>query len=171
MKDKIPKVIINAITDELGGNEALSIIEKLKSGDATDEELANSVKLKLNLVRKILYKLYDYKIASYRRTRDKQTGWYVYYWKVHPERAPRVITNKRKEELKTLEDELVRELENVFYVCTGSEKTRYTFDDATEIAFVCENCNSPLTAFDNAKIIDELKQQIKVLKKEIGQAS
>jgi len=171
MKNKIPKEILNAITEELGGNEALSIIEKLKSGEATDEELANSVKLKLNLVRKILYKLYDYKIASYRRTRDKMTGWYVYYWKVNPERAPRVITNKRKEELKKLEEELDREVDNVFYICTGSDKVRYTFDDATENAFLCVNCNSPLTAFDNTKVIDELKQQIKVLKKEISQAA
>ncbi len=170
MKNKIPKEILNAITEEVG-KEALSIIEKLKSGEASDEELANSVKLKLNLVRKILYKLYDYKIASYRRTRDKQTGWYVYYWKVHPERAPRVIANKRREELKKLEDQLEHERDNVFFVCTGSDKTRYTFEDATEIAFVCEKCKSSLTAEDNSKVIDDIKQQIKVLKKEIGQSA
>lgn len=168
-KNKIPKEIMSAITDELGGNEAVAIVEKLKSGEATDEELANSVKLKLNLVRKILYKLYDYKIASYRRTRDKVTGWFVYYWKVNPERAPQVITNKKRDQLKTLEEQLEHELSNVFYICTGSDKIRYTFEDATEISFICKNCSSSLTAFDNTKIIDELKQQIKVLKKELSQ--
>ena len=65
--------------------------------DITDEDITEKIKeyvkdtdidfepddkeiLKLNTVRKTLYKLYSEKLAQFRRIRDKSTGWFIYYW-------------------------------------------------------------------------------------------
>ncbi|UCC21383.1 MAG: transcription factor, partial [Promethearchaeota archaeon] len=70
---------------------------KSESKDITDEDITENIKesiegtdinfepddseiLKLNTVRKTLYKLYSEKIAQFRRIRDKSTGWFIYYW-------------------------------------------------------------------------------------------
>ena len=68
-----------------------------ESKDITDEDITEKIKekikdteidlepddkevLKLNSVRKTLYKLYSEKLAQFRRIRDKSTGWFIYYW-------------------------------------------------------------------------------------------
>ncbi len=59
----------------LGEQEAVTLIEHLKGVDEiTDDEIANKTGIRLNLVRKILYKLYDHSLVSLRRTRDPKTG-------------------------------------------------------------------------------------------------
>jgi len=57
------------------------IIDCLKNGYSTDEEISEKISCKLNIVRKILYKLYDMRLASYKRDKDKETQWYTYDWK------------------------------------------------------------------------------------------
>ena len=57
------------------------IIDCLKNGYTTDEEISEKTNCKLNIVRKILYKLYDMRLASYKRDKDKETQWYTYDWR------------------------------------------------------------------------------------------
>ena len=56
--------LTNVVEDESN----LPIIECLIDGVETDEEIAEKTGIRLNLVRKILYKLYDLKLASYKRS-------------------------------------------------------------------------------------------------------
>ena len=51
----------------------IPIINSLINGTDTDEEIAKETGIKLNVVRKILYKLYDLKIANYKRSKDPET--------------------------------------------------------------------------------------------------
>ena len=81
------EMLIKQVVIEFAGEEAFEVVSRLKEDEeTTDEEIANETGMRLNAVRKILYKLYDLHLASYRRTRDKQTGWFVYYWILEPER-------------------------------------------------------------------------------------
>ncbi len=64
------------ITDE---DITENIKESIKGSDI-DFEPNDSEILKLNTVRKTLYKLYSEKLAQFRRIRDKSTGWFIYYW-------------------------------------------------------------------------------------------
>jgi len=53
----------------LGGEEAVSIVKILENVDEiTDEEIVAKTKIKLNTVRKILYRLYNHSIVGLRRT-------------------------------------------------------------------------------------------------------
>ncbi|MFX1337964.1 MAG: hypothetical protein ACFFDK_05090 [Promethearchaeota archaeon] len=82
----------------IGGDVAIEVgIELLNSEneDITDEDITENIKeriekkgidfepddsdiLKLNTVRKTLYKLYSEKLAQFRRIRDKSTGKFTY---------------------------------------------------------------------------------------------
>jgi transcription initiation factor TFIIE subunit alpha len=57
--------------EETLGEEGIKIIKTLIGTEATDEEISEELGMKLNITRKILYKLYDYRLASYVRTKDK----------------------------------------------------------------------------------------------------
>jgi transcription initiation factor TFIIE subunit alpha len=46
----------------------------------SDAAIAEETEIKLNTVRKILYKLYDARVASYKRSKDPETNWEIYNW-------------------------------------------------------------------------------------------
>ena len=73
------------IANLFGGEEAVTVVKSLKKiGEATDEIIANDCGIRLNTVRKVLYKLYDHGLVSCTRVRDEKTGWFIFYWRLQP---------------------------------------------------------------------------------------
>ena len=69
---------LQKVAEAFGGEEAVQIISSLKGiGETTDDEIAAKTEIRLNTVRRILYKLYDYSLVGLRRSRDKNTGWFI----------------------------------------------------------------------------------------------
>jgi transcription initiation factor TFIIE subunit alpha len=44
------------------------------NGKNTDDEIAEETEIRLNIVRRILYKLYDAGVASYKRSKDSRNS-------------------------------------------------------------------------------------------------
>ena len=75
-QNKIDEVIIN-----VAGKEGLRLVKKLKGKENISEfVLATKLKRDIKIVRNLLYKLYNYNLISSTRKKDKQKGWYIYYW-------------------------------------------------------------------------------------------
>ncbi|MFX1577592.1 MAG: transcription factor E [Promethearchaeota archaeon] len=162
------EMLIKQVVIEFAGEDAFEVVTRLKEDEeTTDEEIANETGMRLNAVRKILYKLYDLHLASYRRTRDKQTGWFVYYWILEPERIHGLLRDKKTKVLEKLKQRLHYETENTFYHCSNNGCPRHTFEEAMTNAFKCPLCNNQLVHVDNIQIINLLKKQITVLEQEI----
>ena len=67
--------LFRLVVEEIAGKEGVDIATVLVNAEeTTDEEIATKTDLKLNIVRRILYKLHDNHLASYRRIRDTNTG-------------------------------------------------------------------------------------------------
>jgi len=162
------EMLIKQVVIEFAGEDAFEVVSHLKEDEeTTDEEIANETGMRLNAVRKILYKLYDLHLASYRRTRDKQTGWFVYYWILEPERIHDLLHEKNTKVLERLKQRLHYETENTFYHCKNNGCPRHTFEEAMSNAFKCPICNSQLVHVDNQQIIKLLKTQIETLEQEM----
>ncbi|MFX0002245.1 MAG: transcription factor [Candidatus Hodarchaeota archaeon] len=166
----------------IGGEIAIYVgIELLnsESADITDEDITENIKesikgtdidfepddpeiLKLNTVRKTLYKLYSEKLAQFRRIRDKSTGWFIYYWWHEFNLLEEILLEKKKLIENKLRDRLQFEQNNYFFICNNCEESnlKYNFDEAFELNFRCPDCGSPLEAQDNQAIIDFLKNKI-----------
>ena len=166
----------------IGGDVAIEVgIELLnsKDEDITDEDITENIKeriegkgldfepedseiLKLNTVRKTLYKLYSEKLAQFRRIRDKSTGWFIYYWWAEFDLLEPILLEKKQTLMRKLRDRLQYEEENYFFICKGcgSSNIKYRFDEAFELNFRCPECGSPLEAQENQQLIDFLKEKI-----------
>ena len=143
----------------------IPIINALIDGVETDEEIANKTEIKLNIVRKILYKLYDLKIANYKRSKDPETQWFSYSWKFDEEELIRQINEECEEELNELNAQLESEENNMFFVCPKGH-VRYNFDEASDEEFLCV-CGEELEFQDNADIIKQIKKNIKLTKSDL----
>ena len=159
---------LTKIADIIGGEDAVKIINVLKNSDeVTDEEIVEKTGVKLNDVRKILYKFYDHSIVSLRRTRDRKTGWFIFHWKLQTNQIEGYIKNLKLRVLEKLETRLQYEKTHDFYHCGNSECERLTFEEAMENFFRCPKCGKPLQHFDNGEFIKKLQAKIEELRREL----
>lgn len=156
LKEPLVQEFIHGITDD--NENSISIIKCLLEGKITDEEISEEIELRLNIVRRILYKLYDAGIASYKRSKDPETQWYTYSWKFDTEKVIETISEKYEQSSKEIEESLAYEEENMFFTCING--CRYNFEEAAELNFTCPECDSTLEYHDNSSLIDELKDQM-----------
>ena len=108
------------ITDD--EKNSFSIIECIMNGKTSDEEISDETEIKLNEVRKVLYKLYDAGIASYKRTKDPETKWEVYSWKFEQEKVSEIISKKYEIYPKRLK----KPLNTKKKICSSHAKTMVT---------------------------------------------
>lgn len=176
------KPLLKSLLYLIGGDVAIEVGKELlnsENQDITDEDITENIKdriegkgidfepddseiLKLNTVRKTLYKLYSEKLAQFRRIRDKSTGWFIYYWWHEFDFLESILLEKKKVIQRKLRDRLQYEENNYFFLCKacGISNTKFRFDEAFELNFRCPECGGPLEAQDNQKYIDFLKKKI-----------
>jgi transcription initiation factor TFIIE subunit alpha len=138
-----------------GEESSFSIIECIVNGKTSDEEISEETKIKLTVVRKILYKLYDAGIASYKRTKDPNTKWESYSWKFEHDKASDIINKKYESITEEIEKSIKYEEENIFFACKTNNH-RYKFEKASENNFICPECGESLEYQDNSPIIVKL---------------
>jgi len=158
------------IADVFNGAEAVKVVDVLKGvNEITDEEIASKTGIRLNTVRKILYKLYDHSLVALRRTRDESTGWFIFHWRLQPDQVEGFILNQKRRVLEKLETKLEYEKNHDFYHCYTPKCRRIPFEEAVELIFRCPTCNKPLMHFDNTQIIETLTKKVEQLRKELSE--
>ena len=160
----VQEVLFNIFEGDEKGFEVIEVL--LEKGETTEEEIAKELGVKLNVVRKLLYKLYDARLVDYKRWKDEDTNWYSYTWLPTLEKLPYVVKKKLNELIKELEEKLEFEKSNMFFYCPKCN-VRFTFEEAMDYGFACPACGNMLEEFNNAELIKDLEEQIKFLKNEL----
>ncbi len=152
------QTLLNMVEDIAGPEvKKVAIVLLDSEEETTDEIIAEELDIKLNNVRKALYRLYDIQLASFRRIRDKNSGWFLYLWKIHPERIDDIISTRRKEVLNKIKMRLEFEESQMFFQSNCEHYTRISFQDAMVFEFVCPECGEKFEPFENEVIINALK--------------
>jgi transcription initiation factor TFIIE subunit alpha len=138
------------LAKELAGEDASNLLKYLmqKKVEITDEDLAKELDEKPNDIRKKLYALSEHGFVTYRRTKDKDSPRYIYYWKVNIDQINDILLN------------------NLFYFCP-QDNIKYNMDEAFENEFKCPKCGSALQYYDSEKARKFLEEKIKQLEEEI----
>ncbi len=160
----VQQVLLDIFDDDVSGFDVLDVLIELE--ECTDDEISRQLDLKLNIVRKLLYKLYDARLVNYDREKDEETNWYTYTWKPALEKLPDVVKKRVSKVLKDLKEQLEIEENNMFFYCPECEY-RFTFEEALDYGFRCPNCEGTLKEYDNKKDIKMLKEQINLLETEL----
>ena len=161
---------IYGLINEIAGERAVPIIEYLKNRKNVSEFIiADKVKMDMQTTRNILYTLNSHNVATYIRRKDRKKGWYISYWTFNRKRVRELIVKLKKEKIVKLTDRLNKEEVNKgnFFICSKA-CARLDFEQATEFEFKCPECGTLLNQQDNAKTIENLKNTIKELEKEIN---
>jgi transcription initiation factor TFIIE subunit alpha len=170
MLSNIDDATLAKVAGALGEEDAVKLVDILKnSEEITDDEIANKTSVRLNSVRKILYKLYDHSLVSLRRTRDPKTGWFIFHWRLQPDQLEGFIVSQKRQVLEKLDVRLAYEKNHDFYYCYTPSCKRVPFEEAVELVFRCPTCGKPLMHFDNEKMLNALSKRVDQLRKELGE--
>jgi transcription initiation factor TFIIE subunit alpha len=170
MLSNIDDLTLLKVAGALGEQEATKLIDILKeSEEITDDEIANKTGIRLNFVRKILYKLYDHSLVSLRRTRDPKTGWFIFHWKLQPDQLEGFVLSQKRRVLEKLNTRLEYEKNHDFFYCYTPGCKRVPFEEAVELVFKCSACGKPLMHYENDKLVQSLTKKVEMLRKELGE--
>ncbi|MHC1610767.1 MAG: transcription factor [Candidatus Methanospirareceae archaeon] len=154
--------LVREYFEKMVGEDGLKIIEKIPDGEMTDEEIAKLSDTKIASVRKVLYVLYENRIAEYRTERDDNTGWITYWWRFDFNNIEKMVMEELDAALAELREKLEYERSGEFYQC---QCQRISFEEAAENDFWCEECGSRFEYFENGDLIKELEEEIKELER------
>jgi transcription initiation factor TFIIE subunit alpha len=170
MMSNVDDATLMRVAQALGEEDAVKLIGILKgANEITDDEIANKTSIRLNLVRKILYKFYDHSLVSLRRTRDPKTGWFIFHWRLQPDQLEGFILTQKRQVLQKLDIRLEYEKNHDFYYCYTPGCKRIPFEEAVELVFKCPTCGKPLMHYANEKILNALTKKVEILRKELGE--
>ena len=161
-----PPERVRQYIQQLVGPEGARIADALMSRkEATDSELAEELGAKPSHIRKVLYDLYEARIAEYHKEKDKETGWLTFYWQIDPAHAASTIADKARKDLAELKRALDFEATHEFFICpTGAEK--FDFARATEASFQCPEHGVVLQQHDNHVELEALRARVAALELE-----
>ena len=156
------------IANVLGGEQGVEVIKILKEKqDITVEETSAATNIQINDVRKLLYKFYNHSLVTSKRFRDKETGWFIFQWRLQPELVEAYIHGMKQKILKRLETRLEFERLHEFYYCGNLTCPKTTFEVAMETVFRCPTCGEPLRRLDNVEMVEFLEKKIEEIKGEL----
>jgi len=162
-----PFVRISAM---IGGDEYLKVARSLlKAKDSTDEEIASSTGLRINMVRKVLYDLFGKSLITGIRVKDERKGWFVYRWRSRREEVENFIEKQKKKIGERLQQRLDYENSSEFYHCGNEDCQRVTFEDALENMFKCPSCGKVLNLKKNDKPKKAFAKKVDIIKKDMQQ--
>ncbi len=158
------------IASMIGGDEYLKIARSLlKVEDATDEEIASSTGLRINLVRKILYDLFGKSLITGIRVKDERKGWFVYRWRSRRDEVENYIENQKKKITMRLQQRLDYENSSEFYHCGNNDCDRVTFENALDGMFKCPSCGMVLNLKKNERSKSAFARKIDFIREDMQQ--
>jgi transcription initiation factor TFIIE subunit alpha len=162
----IEDMIIKEYLVDMAGEDAPSIVRSCIS-PRTDEEIARKTNIKVNTVRTVLNRLHYLGILEYDRDKDEKTNWFTYTWKLRPVRLIELVKKAWGERLDELQSRSEAEEGYVYFRCHNNCE-RFPFEVAIEYDFKCPHCSQEMKEIDNAELVKQLKEKIKVAKKQLS---
>ena len=154
---------------EIAGPESLRILRILFDKENLSEfELADNLKVNINQARHSLYKLQKYNLIASTRKKDKEKGWYIYYWTFNHKNARDLYLELKKKRLEKLKKEVEREKSGEYLTCPEGCVTLST-GDAMESGFRCPTCEEILIYKNDVSNIIEKEHEIAKLDAEVAE--
>jgi transcription initiation factor TFIIE subunit alpha len=162
---KLSNDLIHNVVLQVAGEDVIPLVKALKNKKNISEfKLAENIGQEINITRNMLYRLYHANLVSFTRRKDKQKGWYIYYWTFKTKMIKFLLTDLKKKKIEALTERITREKANFFFMCS-TQCMRLNFDQAVDFNYKCPECGIIMNQVDNQEKIVELEKELAALKK------
>ena len=153
------------LLENIEAEEALLVIKFIiNKRNVSEFKIADKLQISINQIRNSLYKLNNHNLVTYVRKKDKQKGWFIYYWTFHSKEALALLNILKNRKIDTIKKKLEEEQNTIYFSCPG-KCARYDFETALENNFKCIECGKVLKPESNVKELGALNKELKTLEK------
>ncbi len=157
---------LSDIVSDIAGKQGAEILQLLfEKKDVNEFLLAKKLKLTINQIRNILYKLSNFNLVTFTRKKDRKKGWYTYFWTLDTEKALELLDGRLKKEVEIFEQQLKSRETKRFYACKVC-KTELNEESALLHDFSCPECGNIYELASNIKVIEDLEKNINKIEKQ-----
>jgi len=160
----LSKEALKELVTEIANEETFKIVELIKGKqDVSEFLIAEKLDFTVNSVRNMLYRLQEHNLVSSIRKKDKEKGWYVYYWTFDFKKAEDLYLNRKKQRIDSIKRRLKEEDTSNFFVCKKKCDIRMKFEEALEQNFKCPECGNVLIEEKDKKVKNTLLKELESL--------
>src|SRR3989344_69853 len=139
----------------------------LDKKNVSEFDLAEELNLNINAVRNILYSLHEHNLVSSIRKKDKEKGWYIYYWTFNMKYAKEVLLKRKREYLEKINKQISDENTKTFYKCPDNH-VKVSVEEAMDYGFRCKDCEKVLIEekekfAPGEKAVAQVREDIKIV--------
>ena len=129
--------------------------------------MAEELNLNINAVRNILYSLHEHNLVYSIRKKDKEKGWYIYYWTFNMKYAKEVLLKRKREYLEKINKQISDENTKTFYKCPDNH-VKVSVEEAMDYGFRCKDCEKVLIEekekfAPGEKAVAQVREDIKIV--------
>jgi len=138
-RDILKNVVVRQHLINTAGEHALEVVQDF-TDLMTDEEISRRLKVKVSEIRATLNKLHYDGLVRYSRSKDPETGWYSYLWRINEDKVHK-LTN-----LENTYNKLQDKINNTeLYYCEDCSCDEvFNFEKSIDLKFKCPYCTSSL---------------------------
>jgi transcription factor E len=158
--------LLNEIVKEIAGENAVGVMDIIfGKRDVNEFLIAKKMKMTINQIRNIFYKMANFGLVSFTRKKDKRKGWYTYFWTLETYRALELLEKRIEKEIENLKNHLRNRETKRFYSCKTC-KTEVGEEQALLHNFACQECGEIYELSQDEKTIALLKSRIERLERQ-----
>ncbi len=159
--------ILEEFLKKISVDDAVRVFRELHNQENVSEfKLAEDLRLNINTIRNVLYSLHAHNLVYSVRKKDKEKGWYIYYWTFNMPYAKELLLKRKNERLKELRRCLTEEEDKSFFKCPDNH-VRARLEEAMEHDFKCLDCGKLLLEEDKEKAVAEIKREISLIEQDV----
>jgi len=157
------------LVSKIAGPESLRLLRLIYNKENISEfDLAEHLRVNINQARHSLYELQKHNLISSTRKKDKEKGWYVYYWTFNNKNARDLLLELKRKKLNRLQKQVEREKSGDYMVCPQGCMT-ISVEDAMDTGFRCPTCEEMLEYRRDENLIRKKEKAIEKLEKELAE--
>jgi len=153
--------LLNTIIVSIAGSQAEGLVDMLyKKKNMNEFLIAKKLKLTINQMRNILYKLADEGLVSFIRKKDtKKGGWYTYYWTLNLGKSLSRFKERLEHEIEGLKGQITLKKSAAFFYCKscGLELNQ---ENALVHDYTCPECGEALDIKDTVEEVKDVEKEI-----------
>src|SRR3989338_670292 len=115
---RLPQPLIEELVREVAGDDVLPLLRLILGKENVSEfKIAEKLGVTVNQVRNMLYRLNEHNLVMFTRKKDKEKGWYIYFWTFNNFIARQVIIERKQKKIAELKRMMHEENAAVMYGC------------------------------------------------------
>jgi transcription initiation factor TFIIE subunit alpha len=163
----LSKPLIEELVKNLAGSATVALADLIVENPGISEfTLADKLKIGINEVRNLIYRLQEHNLVYSTRKKDRQKGWYIYYWTFNMLHARDLLIEKKTKQIAVLDETKKEEIEGKLYACP-SNCLRMSLEDAMEGNFKCPECEKVMIQEKDERDIKKIEEEMHRLRNEI----